>query len=78
MNPEELPSGWSLDRNKYFESYDRESNTPFADYAIAIPFIKENPNFSEFWSKICKNAGAQVTTVKDAGTTLFLYHKKRN
>lgn len=66
-NPYKLPAGWSLLDNKYINwntgrsMNDRPSTTPLKKVVIAIG--KHNPDFFEFWSRVCKLAGATLRIV---------------
>ncbi|PBC32602.1 Tumor suppressor p53-binding protein [Apis cerana cerana] len=57
---DELPSGWSLEKNSYVEMFQRSSNKPLAQVVIIIPFLESQKQFATFWRQICENTGAVV------------------
>ncbi|XP_046749546.1 TP53-binding protein 1-like [Diprion similis] len=71
--PYELPAGWSEEKRKYIESYDRLIKQPFSGMIIALPVL-DNRNVInrtiQFWRSICENAGAVVQIVNDPETDL--------
>lgn len=71
MDQEELPAGWNLDKNTYVESYQRESNKPLSSITVAIPNLKEQVIFYDFWSKVCTNAGANVISIDNQGIRMI-------
>ncbi|XP_034193351.2 uncharacterized protein LOC117610270 [Osmia lignaria lignaria] len=62
VNPaeDELPAGWSLDKQSYVEMFQRPSNKPFTRIIVIIPVLESNKQFVTFWRQICENAGACV------------------
>ncbi|KAJ8683671.1 hypothetical protein QAD02_019463 [Eretmocerus hayati] len=62
---EELPSGWSLEKRAYIDSYQRSKERPFEHTAVAIPHVVSEGEFSQFWKRICENAGASVQLLKN-------------
>jgi hypothetical protein len=63
-----LPSGWSIIEEQYIKMQvgrsgdQRQSANPFKDTSIAIGSIHKD--FSDFWSRVCKLAGATVRLIK--------------
>ncbi|XP_011496161.1 PREDICTED: tumor suppressor p53-binding protein 1-like [Ceratosolen solmsi marchali] len=62
---EELPAGWSLDKQAYIDIYQRPKNRPLEHTIIAIPLLECGQTFVEFWKKICENAGAAVQILEN-------------
>ncbi|XP_017890609.1 uncharacterized protein LOC108631281 [Ceratina calcarata] len=62
INPaeNELPAGWSLEKNSYVEMFRRPSNKPLSQVVVIIPVVESEKQFSSFWQQICENAGAVV------------------
>ncbi|XP_046624806.1 uncharacterized protein LOC124307320 [Neodiprion virginianus] len=73
LTPYELPAGWSEEKRKYIESYDRLIKQPFNGMIIALPVL-DNRNVInrtiQFWRSICENAGAVVQIINDPETDL--------
>lgn len=68
-----LPSGWSLTDNSYRlwstgagtgkqKHLKRKSNSPFNKITIIIS--SQQPEFADFWGRVCRLAGAKVRTIK--------------
>ncbi|CAL7941672.1 unnamed protein product [Xylocopa violacea] len=62
VNPaeNELPAGWSLEKNSYVEMFQRSSNKPLTQVVVIIPVVESEKQFASFWRQICENAGAIV------------------
>ncbi|KOC62284.1 Tumor suppressor p53-binding protein 1 [Habropoda laboriosa] len=62
VNPaeNELPVGWSLNKNSYIDMFQRPSNKPLTQVVVIIPFVESEKQFAPFWRQICENAGAVV------------------
>lgn len=62
VNPaeNELPTGWSLEKNAYVEIFERHSSKPLNQIIVIIPVTESNKQFVSFWRQICENAGAVV------------------
>lgn len=58
-----LPSGWSVTDNRYrHKSLKRKKNSPFNKITIII--TSQQSDFAEFWSRVCRAAGAKIRTIK--------------
>ena len=62
VNPaeDELPTGWSLDKQSYVEMFRRPSNKPLTQVVVIIPVVESERQFISFWRQICENIGAVV------------------
>lgn len=73
MNPaeDELPTGWSLDKQSYVEMFRRPSNKPLTQVVVIIPVVESERQFISFWRQICENMGAVVLLPDKPGTETF-------
>uniref|UniRef100_A0A2K6VAQ9 Uncharacterized protein n=1 Tax=Anopheles darlingi TaxID=43151 RepID=A0A2K6VAQ9_ANODA len=66
--PYTLPSGWSFLEQRYMDwrgdsvKNKRSTASPFASVAINLASL--NKDFNDFWSRVCKLAGATVRLIK--------------
>lgn len=69
VNPaeNELPVGWSLDKNSYIDMFQRSSNKPLTQVFLIIPTIESEKQFSSFWRQVAENAGAVVLLADKPG-----------
>lgn len=56
---QELPLGWSLERDRFFNSFDKKSSNALKKLHLLIADVGDK-NFHTFWSKVCKLADIHV------------------
>lgn len=67
-NPYTLPSGWSFLEQRYMDwgcgsvKNKRSTVSPFASVSINLASLSKD--FNDFWSRVCKLAGATVRLIK--------------
>lgn len=69
---EVLPTGWSLQKKAYVETYQASENKPLSEIVVIIPCLTSDEQFAPFWRQVCENAGAVVLIIENAGTP-FLF-----
>ncbi|XP_076243075.1 uncharacterized protein LOC143184606 [Calliopsis andreniformis] len=57
---DELPAGWSIEKQSYIEMFQRSSNKPLTQVVVIIPVVESKRQFIAFWRVVCENAGAVV------------------
>ncbi|XP_044736648.1 uncharacterized protein LOC123298626 [Chrysoperla carnea] len=61
---QELPIGWSLEKNKFIDSYHRKKDKPFQDLLIYLaPNVDKQ--FLKFWERVCSLAGGTIIVMTD-------------
>lgn len=69
---DELPAGWSIDKQSYVEMFQRSSNKPLTQVIVIFPVVESDKQFATFWRQVCENAGAVVLLADKPGKDIFL------
>lgn len=68
---QELPLGWSLEEQRFINSYQRETTQPFADLTLNIPANRKS-SFSNFWGRILTMCGGKVLATRYLNDTTIV------
>lgn len=70
---QELPVGWSIEKQSYIAYHDRKAKWPLKKQKILVVDSPDNKNFYKFWSRICSLADAQVSKLtRDSNLEMIL------
>ncbi|XP_050461708.1 uncharacterized protein LOC126856852 [Cataglyphis hispanica] len=62
-----LPTGWSLQKRTYVETFQADKSKPLLENIVIIPNLVSDRQFITFWRQVCENAGAVVLIADNLG-----------
>lgn len=62
-----LPTGWSLQKKTYVETFQVGKSKPLSEKIVIIPNLVSDEEFAIFWRQVCENAGAVVLIADNLG-----------
>lgn len=66
-----LPTGWSLQKKAYVETFQADKSKPLLENIVIIPNLVSDKEFTTFWRQVCENAGAVVLIADNLGILFF-------
>lgn len=66
-----LPTGWSLQKKAYVETFQVDKSKPLSENIVIIPNLISDIEFATFWRQVCENAGAVVLIADNLGILFF-------